>query len=65
MTQHRQALGVGGVALVAGLLLVIDIPWGWFLAVIVLLACWELILWRLGGEAGGVEADPTVRPAPQ
>lgn len=65
MTQHRQALQVGGVALVAGLLLVTDIPWGWFLAVIVLLACWELILWRLGGDAGGVEADPTVRPAPR
>jgi hypothetical protein len=47
---------------VAAPLLVFEVSWGWFLAIIALLACWELMLWRLGGGAG-VDTIPT--PAPQ
>lgn len=56
------ALQVGGVLVVVAMLLVFEVSWGWFLAIIALLACWELMLWRLGGGAG---ADTIPTPAPQ
>ena len=62
IAEHRQALQVGGALLVVAVLLIFDVSWGWFLAIIALLVCWELILWRLGGAA---EADTTPTPVAQ
>jgi hypothetical protein len=56
MTEHRQALQVGGALLVVVVLLAVDVSWGWFIAIIALLALWELALWRLGGGGDG-DAD--------
>lgn len=65
MTENRQALQLGGALLVVALLLVVDVSWAWFLAMIALLALWELALWRLGGgpDRSGADAAPT--PVPQ
>jgi len=60
--EHRPTLQVGGVLVVVAILLVFEVSWGWFLAILALLVCWELTLWRLGGAA---EADTTPTPAPQ
>lgn len=48
---HRPALQVGGALFVVAVLLAADVPWGWFLALAALLACWEIALWRLGDDA--------------
>jgi hypothetical protein len=60
-SEHRQALQIGGALLVVALLLLFDVSWGWFLALLVLLVAWELALWRLGGPA---PTDPSPPPAP-
>jgi hypothetical protein len=44
---RRSALQLGGVLAAVLLLLVFDLSWWWFLAVLALLACFELLVWRL------------------
>lgn len=56
-TERRDALRVGGVLLVVALLLLFEVPWGVFIAIVVLLAGWELLLWRLGASDTNVVAD--------
>ncbi len=46
--EHGRALQVGGALFVVALLLLFEVSWGWFLALIVLLAAWEAVLWRIG-----------------
>jgi hypothetical protein len=63
-TEHRQALQIGGVLLVVAILLLINVSWGWFLTLVVLLAAWELALWRLGGAAPPDTPSPPPAPPP-
>jgi hypothetical protein len=53
---RRSALQLGGVLAAVLLLLVFDLSWWWFLAVLALLACFELLVWRL-------RAPPPPEPA--
>jgi hypothetical protein len=59
--ERRQALQIGGALLVVTVLLLFNVSWGWFLTLVVLLAAWELALWRLGG---GSPPDTSPPPAP-
>ncbi|HSJ43154.1 MAG TPA: hypothetical protein VK923_00540 [Euzebyales bacterium] len=61
--EHRQALQIGGALVIIAVLLFVNVPWGWFLTLVVLLALWELALWRLGG--GGTDSDAPTTPVPQ
>ena len=61
IAEHRQALQVGGALLVVAVLLIFDVSWGWFLAIIALLVCWELILWRLGPAGGDTTPTPVTQ----
>jgi hypothetical protein len=44
---RRSALQFGAVLVAVALLLVFDLSWGWFLTLLALLACFELVVWRL------------------
>lgn len=59
VAERRQALQIGGALMVAVVLLVSNVSWGWFLALVVVLGIWELALWRLGGGS-----PPGTSPAP-
>ena len=53
---RRSALQLGGVLAAVLLMLVFDLSWWWFLALLALLACFELLVWRL-------RAPPPPEPA--
>jgi hypothetical protein len=48
---HRQALQIGGAVLVIAVLLLVDVSWVWFWALVAVLVCWELALWRLADDS--------------
>lgn len=61
--EHRQALQIGGALLVIAVLLLVNVSWVWFLAIVTLLALWELALWRLGTdtESGSSASTPATQ----
>jgi hypothetical protein len=63
ITEHRQALQLGGALLVIVVLLLVDVSWPWFLVILTLLALWEFVLWRLGAD--GQSGSTASIPAPQ
>ena len=54
---RRSALQLGGVLAAVLLLLIFNLSWAWFLALLALLACFELLVWRL-------RAPPPPEPEP-
>lgn len=56
MEARRSALQLGAALVAVVLLLLFDLSWPWFLALLALLACFELLLWRL-------RAPPAAEPA--
>jgi hypothetical protein len=64
VAEHRQALQIGGALLVVAVLLLFNVSWGWFLALVMLLAAWELALWRLGAGSPP-DTSPPSAPVPQ